>query len=178
MAKNLKQKSVKREPLITDFGAYLRKLRLTASMTAADVAKVLSLSPSTIMNIEKGYNYPPNPARLSQWLQAVGFPQKLGEALRLLRRIKKKRLVTYFIRHPSTEDIDRILDAYENHTLDEMDMDLLKAIAIKEYTPPDYRPPASRRKTPEQRHPVKAKDVRVTEIKKLEHAKRARTRHK
>lgn len=176
--KNLKQRDVKRDPIITDFGSYLKGLRLQASMSCREVAEGMNLAESTIYNIERGHNYPPNPAALQQWLIVIGFSHKYGEALRLLRKIKKKRLIQYMIRHPSTEDIDRILDAYENNTLDEMDMDLLRMIAPREYTPVDYRPSSDKRDTPDKRNPVKARNERLTEKKRELYRQMARTKYR
>lgn len=160
--RNLVEKLKAREPIITDFGMYLKGLRHLAGISGGDLAKALSMSPSTIYNIERGFNYPPSPAQLQIWLRVLGFSHKLGEATRLLHKVKKRRTINYVIRHEATEHIDRILDAYDNNTLSIMDIDILKTIAIQEYTPPDYRPSVKGRDTPDKKHPLRAKNERVT----------------
>lgn len=153
MARKRKSKFLKQTPrkterryvMITDFGQYLRSLRFDAGVGLKDLSAALHLSPSSIINVELGYNPAPRPERLSLWLRALGRPDKYPEALLLLQRIKKTRAIRYQVRHPANEHIDRIIDAYEGNRLDPLDIELLRCIALREYRHPEFRPNAKDR---------------------------------
>ena len=122
-----------RTPIASDFGMYLRNLRVEKNLTAADVGRELSLSASTIKNIEAGHNPPPRPERLKLWLKAIGHSSKYKEAMAFLSAIKTTRMVKYLPRDPANEHVDRLLDAYESGNLSSADLDLLRMIAPGEY---------------------------------------------
>jgi len=124
----------KRKAIFSDFGEYLRSLRIQKNLTRTEVAKALNLSMYTIRNIEEGYNIPPSPERLRLWLGALGESKQYPQALRLLRQTKNNRTVFYKIRNPATEHIDRLLDSYESGTLSITDLRLLQLISPKGYS--------------------------------------------
>jgi len=123
----------KRKPIFSDFGEYLRYLRIEKNVTRKDLAKELSLSIHTIRNVEEGYNVPPSPERLRLWMGALRESSNYPKALRLLRQTKNSRQILYKIRSPATEHIDRLLDAYESGRLSYSDLKLLQLISPGEY---------------------------------------------
>ena len=123
----------KRKPIFSDFGEYLRSLRVERNVTRKNLANELTLSEYTIRNVEEGYNVPPSPERLRLWLMSLGESARYPQALRLLCQTKTKRVVNYKIRNPATEHIDRLLDAYESGRLSSTDLKLLQLISPGEY---------------------------------------------
>lgn len=123
----------KRKPIFSDFGEYLRYLRIEKNVTRKDLAKELGLSVHTVRNVEEGYNVPPSPERLRIWMGALRESSNYPKALRLLRQTKNSRQVLYKIRSPATEHIDRLLDAYESGRLSATDLQLLQLISPGEY---------------------------------------------
>lgn len=99
----------------------------------AEIAKIVGFSEMMVSRIENSIRNPPSEARLRIWLAALGESNRLPEALRLIRSVKRSRRVVYFINDPINEHLDRILDAYENHRLKPMDKDLLSMIGLQEY---------------------------------------------
>lgn len=122
-----------RKPIASDFGTYLRNLRVSRNLTLKDLSGPLNLAAKTIGNIECGYNPPPRPARLKIWLRAVGYPEKYNEALAFLSAIRNSRTIQYQPRNGANEHIDRLIDAYESGTLSNADINLLRMIAPDQY---------------------------------------------
>jgi len=120
--------------MITDFGAYLKQLRIERNMTQVALAELVNYTPMTIKMIEASKVPPPTEHRLRIWLNALDMQKRLPEALRLLRSVKRSRRIIYHINDKLNEHIDRILDSYENHTLTPLDKDLLSMIALREYS--------------------------------------------
>lgn len=120
--------------MITDFGAYLRQLRIDKNLTIEMIAADVGYSPLTITKIEKSLMAPPKERRLRIWLAAIGESAKLPEALRLMRSVKRSRRIQYHINVAVNEHLDRILDAYENNALSVLDCEILSMVALKEYT--------------------------------------------
>lgn len=129
-----KPKQKRTGPIVSDFGAYLKSLRVSNGITLKKVAESLNLSVRTVGNTEMGYNKPPNAERLKLWLSAIGETSKYGEALRLLKAVKTYRTIGYRTGDHSNEHIDRLLDAYEQGRLTETDQSLIKMIAPHIYT--------------------------------------------
>ena len=123
----------KRSPVLSDFGEFLRSLRIQKNVTRANLAKELTLSVHTVRNIEEGYNVPPSPERLRFWMSALGESPQYVHALRLLRQTKHGRTITYKVRNAATEHIDRLLDSYESGRLSPTDIKLLQLISPGEY---------------------------------------------
>lgn len=136
---------LRRHVMITDFGAYLKQLRLERNMTQVALAELVNYTPMTIKMIESSKSPPPTERRLRIWLNALGMSKKLPEALRLLRSVKRSRRVLYHINDKINEHLDRILDAYDNHTLTPMDKDLISMIALQEYSRGNIPDPDSNR---------------------------------
>jgi transcriptional regulator with XRE-family HTH domain len=132
--KGVTEGSIRRRVMITDFGAYLRQLRIDKGLTIEMIAPDVGYTPDTIMRMEKSKLAPPKEHRLRIWLAAIGESAKLPEALRLLRSVKRSRRVLYHINNPVNEHLDRILDAYENNALTVLDIDILSMVSLKEYT--------------------------------------------
>lgn len=130
----LKNPRPKRVPMGSDFGSYLKSLRVHNQIPIQQLATVLSLAVKTVENIELGYNPPPNQTRLKLWLKAIGESDRYQEACQFLRSLKATRQVRYIARHPANEHIDRLLDAYENGRLSASDLRLLQMIAPWEYS--------------------------------------------
>lgn len=126
----------RRKPMASDFGTYLKFLRLSKNppISRKTLAEGLSLSPSTVRLIEDGYNPPPNLQRLKLWLTLIGESKRFTEASAFLAAIKTYRKINYKPRHPANEHIDRLIDAYENGNLDEADLTLLQMVAPKAYS--------------------------------------------
>ena len=125
--------NAKRTPIATDFGTYLKALRVHKGITRKKLGAGIGLSYSSIRNIEDGWNLPPTPERLRLWLSLIGESKRYGEATRLLRSIKNIRTFHYYPRNPANEHIDRLLDAYEKGKLTLPDLRLLQMIAPREY---------------------------------------------
>jgi transcriptional regulator with XRE-family HTH domain len=122
-----------REHLITDFGTYMRSLRLEQEVTLKTLGKELKLSPQTISNMERNRGYLPNIPRVKLWLCILGCEHKFNEAITLLRRVRSRRTIDYVLKSDATEHLDRIIDAYEMGRLDDTDKQLMSMIAIREY---------------------------------------------
>jgi transcriptional regulator with XRE-family HTH domain len=123
----------KRKPIKDDFGSYLKYLRVKQGLTAKEVAKVLELAEKTVTNVENGYNNPPPPERLKLWLSAIGCRERFSEAMSFISATKTRRVITYRARDPANEHIDRLIDAYEDGTLKDADLNLLRLIAPSQY---------------------------------------------
>lgn len=132
--KKTKPKESKRKPISADFGSYLKTLRVKKKITAERLAEGLSLSPTTVMNIESGTNPAPNEQRLRLWLTILGESKRFHEAKMFLSSIRVRRTLRYTPRDECNEHIDRILDAYEGGRFNATDISLLKMIAPSEYT--------------------------------------------
>lgn len=128
-----------RIPLSTDIGSYLRTIRREKGISLEKVGETLSLSPKTISYIEMNLTKPPTAERLRLWMFSLGEGSRYPEALTLLRRFKIKREIHYEKRNPANEHIDRLIDAYENYTINDADIELLKMLCPREYQNPDYR---------------------------------------
>lgn len=128
-----------RVPLSTDIGSYLRTIRRAKGITLEKVADDLGLSPSTLTSVERNRRKPPTAERLRLWMLALGESKRYSEALTLLRRFKSKREIQYEKRHPANEHIDRLIDAYENYTITDADIELLKMLCPSEYQNPEHR---------------------------------------
>lgn len=126
--------TLRRKVMITDFGAYLKQLRIDKGLEIKDVAPDIGFTENTVYRIEASKRHPPSEDRLKIWLTVIGQSAKIPEALRLLRSVKRSRRVEYHINDPVNEHIDRILEAYENRRLTVLDHDLLSMIALAEYT--------------------------------------------
>jgi transcriptional regulator with XRE-family HTH domain len=122
-----------RDPIGSDFGNYLRTLRVERNLTTKDIAAGLHLKFKTIENIEAGVHCPPRPERLKLWLKIMGCSDKIPEALRFLASVRTSRNLKYFPRNPANEHIDRLIDAYESDRLSPADLCLLRMIAPGEY---------------------------------------------
>ena len=122
-----------RKPIASDFGTYLRNLRVSKNLTLKDISGPLNLAPKTIGNIEQGYNPPPRPARLKIWLKVLGYPDKYAEALAFLSSVKHGRSVKYQPRNAANEHLDRLLDAYDSGTLSSSDLNMMRMIAPGQY---------------------------------------------
>ena len=125
---------IRRRVMITDFGAYLKQLRVDKGLTIEMIAPDVGYTRDTIMRIEKSHLAPPKEHRLRIWLAAIGQSAKLPEALRLMRSVKRSRRIEYKINNAINEHLDRILDAYENNALGVLDCDMLSMIALREYS--------------------------------------------
>jgi transcriptional regulator with XRE-family HTH domain len=135
MAKRrVKNTDEKRTPMLTDFGEYLRSVRMLKGITRPQLAESLGLSKNTIRNIEEGINSPPNPQRLKVWLSALGEAHRYNEAMKILRQLKLRRVIHFLPRDPANEHIDRLIDSYENGRLSLADLRLLQMISPQEYT--------------------------------------------
>lgn len=122
-----------REPIVTNIGKYLKALRNHNRITRKIVATRMGLSVQTIANVEDGYNPPPDEKRLRLWMRTLGESKRTPEALKLLRQVRRSRSVRYKPKHVANEHLDRIIDAYDNNTLDEADVKLMKLIAPRSY---------------------------------------------
>lgn len=122
-----------RTPIASDFGTYLKNLRVEKNLTVRDVATSLNLSPRTVSNIEQGYNPVPNPERLKLWLSVMGCRDRLTEAMSFLSAVKHFRKFNYLPRNEANEHLDRLIDAYEFGRLSPADLNLLRMIAPGEY---------------------------------------------
>ena len=129
----VKERISKRIPIGSDFGNYLRNLRVRKNITIKRLAAGLNLSYSSVANVEDGYNPPPNLERLRLWLKLLGESSRYIEASRFLRSIRTHRRVDYHPRNPANEHLDRLIDAYETGRLTEADLQLLRMIAPQEY---------------------------------------------
>jgi len=125
---------IRRRVMITDFGAYLKQLRVDKGLTVEMIAPDVGYTIDTISRIEKSHVPPPKEHRLRIWLAAIGQSAKLPEALRLMRSVKRGRRIEYKINNAVNEHLDRILDAYENNALGVLDCDMLSMIALREYS--------------------------------------------
>ena len=76
MAKKAKSKKAEtnRKPIASDFGTYLRALRVSKNLTLKDISGPMNLKAKTLGNIEQGYNPLPRPARLKMWLKVLIAP--------------------------------------------------------------------------------------------------------
>lgn len=124
----------KRRILITDFGSYLRRLRMEKGVLTKDLAAKIGYSEGYVHVIEYGNKHLPSERRLALWLEALGLSPRLPEALRLLRSVKHKRTIQYRRGDEINEHLDRLLDAYDNDTLKDIDKQLLTMIALREYS--------------------------------------------
>lgn len=125
--------SEKRKVILTDFGRYLKQLRLGRNITVEKLSREVGLRPNTITKIEQSSRSPPSEDRLVIWLTALGESKRIPEALRLLKSLKRSRRVTYYPNHPMNEHIDRILDAYEKNQLSLIDQDAISMVALHTY---------------------------------------------
>jgi hypothetical protein len=66
-------------------------------------------------------------------MRILGETKRTPEALSLLRSLKTNRTVRYQPRNKANEHIDRIIDAYDNGTLDVADTKLLQMVAPHAY---------------------------------------------
>jgi transcriptional regulator with XRE-family HTH domain len=123
----------KRNVILTDFGKYLKQLRLAKGITVDQLSMHVGLRPNTIVKIENSRRGAPSEDRLAIWLTALGETKRLAEATRLLKSLKRSRRITYFKNHPMNEHIDRIIDAYEKNELSILDKDALTMVALKSY---------------------------------------------
>lgn len=153
---NPPQAETRRQIVITDFGAYLKRLRIDKNITLTKLSKEIGYAPEVISKIEKSTRLPPPEHRLALWLSALGESKRLPEALRLLRSVKRSHRVFYFANDPINEHIDRILTAYANHRLNTMDKDLLSMVALGEYVRGDIVDPYIH--DPNPRNPEMAKN--------------------
>ena len=119
----------KRTPIASDFGAYLNTIRTEKNITRKYLADQLNLAVNTVRNVEDGYNEAPTGERLKLWLGILGEGKRYKEAVALRASIKVRRRFDYKKRHLANEHIDRLLDAYENDKLTDVDLNLLRMIA-------------------------------------------------
>lgn len=161
----MSSKTPARVPLATDFGTYLKALRADRGVPLKVIAEGLNLSSQTISNIENNRVSTPHPHRVKIWLGLLGCSDKYDEAISLLRRVKRRRSVEYILRDPATEHLDRIIDAYENQTLDVLDHALLASIAPREYRPSTRRTETLKepKKVPKQAYAKKTRKSKRTE---------------
>lgn len=125
---------VKRTPIGSDFGNYLKALRVEKNITAKQLGKQLDLAEKTITNVENGWNNPPNPKRLKLWLSAIGCSDRYKEAMSFISAIKTRRVIYYQPRNLANEHIDRLIDSYDSGKLTVADIQMLRMIAPDQYS--------------------------------------------
>lgn len=112
-----------------DFGSILRILRENHGMSLVTLSKKLGIGTETISKIERSLTSLPNEDRIRTWLEKLGCKDNLQQLLRLYRQHKVVHSLRLHAQDPSNANIIRILEAYKDKTLSDMDRDLLALIA-------------------------------------------------
>lgn len=112
-----------------DFGSILRILRENHGMSLVTLSKKLGIGTETISKIERSLTSLPNEDKIRSWLEKLGCKDNLQQLLRLYRQHKVVHSLRLHAQDPSNANIIRILEAYKDKTLSELDRDLLALIA-------------------------------------------------
>ena len=111
-----------------DFGSVLRVLRENHGISLVILSKKLGLGAESISKIERSLASLPNEDVVRKWLEKLGCKDNLPELLRLYRQHKVMHSIRLHSKDPSNADLIRLLEAYKDQTLTELDRDLLALI--------------------------------------------------
>ena len=111
-----------------DFGSILRVLRENHGISLVSLSKKLGIGTETISKIERSLSGLPNEDTVRKWLEKLGCKDNVPELLRLYRQHKVMHSIRLHSKDPSNADLIRLIEAYKDQTLTDLDRDLLALI--------------------------------------------------
>ena len=111
-----------------DFGSILRVLRENHGISLISLSKKLGIGPETISKVERSLTSLPDEHTVRNWLDKLGCKDNITELLNLYRGHKVVHSLRLHSKDSSNADIIRILSAYKDKTLTDLDRDLLALI--------------------------------------------------
>lgn len=111
-----------------DFGSILRVLRENHGMSIASLHKKIGVSVELISKIERSVSGLPTEDVVRRWLGVLGCKDNITELLNLYRSHKVVHSLRLHSKDPSNADLIRLIEAYKDQTLTELDRDLLALI--------------------------------------------------
>lgn len=111
-----------------DFGSILRVLRENHGISLIAMSKKIGISPERISKIERSQSSLPDEHNIRSWLEKLGCKDNMNELLNLYRGHKVVHSLRLHSKDPSNADLIRLISAYKDQTLSDMDRDLLALI--------------------------------------------------
>lgn len=114
--------------LTKSVGSILRELRTNQGLSVVQMAKMLNRSPTFVSNIELGKTEIPREAELEAWFKKLGCKNNLKHLMSIARLSLVNHQIKLHRDDPSNADMIRLLEAYKENKLSQLDRDLLSVV--------------------------------------------------
>ena len=111
-----------------DFGSILRVLRENHGISLISLSKKIGIGPESLSKIERSLAKLPDEHTIRSWLEKLGCKDNIPELLNLYRGHKVIHSLRLHSKDPTNADLIRILSAYKDKTLTDLDRDLLALV--------------------------------------------------